>query len=166
MEIYNHISFVGGGVYDYNPAMYDDMLRRGHRLFAIAADDCHGACPDGDPLCDRYGGFTMIGADTLSSEAIMKALEQGDFYASQGPEIYGLTVDGDEVTLTCSPAKSITMGTQRRPFGGIRMAGEGETLTRATFKLPLGQSYMRFTVTDERGKNANTRAYFADEWKE
>ena len=160
MEIYNHISFAGSGVYDYNPAMYDDMLRRGHRLYAIAADDCHGKMPDDSPRCDRYGGFTMIGAESLTYEKVMNALENGDFYASQGPLIESLYVEGEEVHLFCSPARSVSMGTSHRPFGGIVMGENGEAVTHATFKLPQNQEYIRFTVTDHQGRNANTRAYF------
>ena len=159
MEIYNHISFMGGGVYDYNPAMYDDMLRRGKELYCIAADDCHSNAEDGAAWCDRYGGFVMVKAEKLNYETVIGALERGDFFASQGPEILELYVEDGTVHLKCSPAKYIAMNTERRPFGGIRVA-EGETLlTEATFQLPEGQKYMRFTVTDAQGKNANTRAY-------
>jgi len=162
MEIYNHISFVGSGVYDYNPAMYDDMLRRDKKLYCIAADDCHGKEPDDSPLCDRYGGFVMISAPELKYDAVIKALEQGDFYASQGPVIEELYIDGDEVHLKCSPAKYVAMNTSQRPFGGIRAAAKGEYITEAIFKVPKGQKYMRFDVIDENGYHANTRAYPTD----
>lgn len=159
MEIYNHISFMGGGVYDYNPAMYDDMLRRGKSLFCIAADDCHTDLPDSHPRCDRYGGFVMIRAEELRYDAIIGALERGDFYASQGPQIEALYVEDGMVHLHCSPAKYVCMNTQHRPFGGIQAAENGNWLTEAVFPLPVGQSYMRFDVIDPQGLHANTRAY-------
>jgi len=163
MEIYNHISLIGGGVYDYNPAMYDNMLRRGKKLHCIAADDCHGNAADGQPNCDRYGGFVMVKAESLTYDKVINALEKGDFYASQGPLIEELYVEDKTVHIKCSPAKYIAMNTQRRPFGGIRIAAEGEYLTEATFPIPEGQSYMRFDVSDEKGRHANTRAYYLDE---
>lgn len=164
MEIYNHISFVGNGVYDYNPAMYDDLLRRGKNMYCISSDDCHSGRADDDPLCDRYGGFVMIAAKELKYESVINSLEQGDFYASQGPVIEKLYIEGDEVHIECSPVKYIAMNTSHRPFGGIRAAEKGGYLTGAVFKLPLGQKYMRFSVTDEYGHHANTRAYFDCEW--
>lgn len=160
MEIYNHLSLVINGVYDYNPGMYDDMLRRGKELFAIAADDCHLGDPDHGPRCDRYGGFVMIKAPDLEYGAVINALEKGDFYASQGPEIHELYIKDDEVHLVCSPAKYIAMNTSWRPFGGIRIAKDGEVLTEAIFKLPKTQRYFRFDVMDHQGRHANTRAYF------
>lgn len=163
MEIYNHISFVHNGVYDYNPAMYEDMLRRGKRMYCIAADDCHTGTPDEDPTCDRYGGFVMIKAEELAYDAVIGALEKGDFYASQGPLIEELYVDNGIVHLKCSPAKSVAMNTECRPFGGVRIAAEGEYLTEVSFELPYGQSFMRFDVIDERGRHANTRAYYLED---
>lgn len=165
MEIYNHISFIGGGVYDYNPAMYENMLRRNKRLYCISADDCHSGNPDESPKCDRYGGFVMIKAPALTYANVISALERGDFYASQGPLIEELYVEENKVYIKCSPAKYIAMNTQRRPFGGIRIAEKGEYLTEAVFDLPAGQQFFRFDVIDERGRHANTRAYFLDEIK-
>ena len=159
MEIYNHISFIGAGVNDYNPAMYDDMLRRGKNLFCICADDCHAGKPDDSPYCDRYGGFVMIKAKKLSYTEIICALQKGEFYASQGPLIEELFVSEGKVHIKCSPAKSIAMNTERRPFGGVRIAEKGQYLTEAVFSLPLGQRYFRFDVVDEHGRHANTRAY-------
>lgn len=159
MEIYNHLSFVYGGVMDYNPAMYENMLRRGKNLYCIAADDCHGGGPDDSPYCDRYGGFVMIHAPKLDYASVMHALEQGDFYASQGPLIHDLYIEDGQVHLHCSPARAIAMNTAHRPFGGVRIAPEGELLTEAVFKLPEGQPFMRFDVIDDKGRHANTRAY-------
>ena len=139
------------------------MLRRGKRLYCIAADDCHSDRPDNAVNCDRYGGFVMIKAKELTYDKIIGALERGDFYASQGPLIDELYVEDGKVHIKCSPVKYIAMNTEHRPFGGIRIAEEGNYLTEAVFGLPKGQSYMRFDVIDERGRHANTRAYALDE---
>jgi hypothetical protein len=144
--------------------MYDDMLRRGKKMYCISADDCHSGKEDDHPLCDRYGGFVMIAARELKYETIINALENGDFYASQGPIIEELYIDGDEVHIKCSQAKYIAMNTFQRPFGGICAAEKGEYITEAVFKIPEGQQYMRFDVIDEYGKHANTRAYFSNEF--
>ncbi len=162
MEIYNHISLMGGGVNDYNPAMYDDMLRRGKNLYCIAADDCHSKKEDSDPTCDRYGGFTMINAENLTYKDVIEALEKGNFYSSQGPLIEELYVEDGIVHLKCSPAKYVAMNTEHRPFGGIHVAKDGDFLTEVTFDLPKKQRYMRFDVMDACGRHANTRAYFLD----
>lgn len=106
----------------------------------------------------------MIKAKNLIYAEVMRALEQGNFYASQGPLIHELYVEDQNVHIKCSPVKYIAMSSEHRPFGGIRIAKEGEYLTEAVFQLPtLGQKYIRFDVMDERGQHANTRGYFLDE---
>lgn len=162
MEIYNHISFVVSGVFDYNQAMYTDMLRRGKRLFCLATDDCHGGALDNEIECDRYGGFVMIKAKELVYGEVVRALEQGDFYSSCGPLIQELYVEDDKLYIKTSPVKSIALNTERRPFGGIRLAKKNEYLTEAVFDLPKGQKFFLFDIIDEQGRHANTRAYFLD----
>ena len=46
------------------PGVYDDMLRSGKKLFAVAADDVHNG------VDDTFGGFVMIKADELKYNAI------------------------------------------------------------------------------------------------
>lgn len=158
MEIYNHDSYICG-YNEYNPALYEEMLRRGHWLSPIAADDCHGNLPDDHPHCGRYGGFVMIKASELKYDAVISALEKGDFYASTGPTIEELYVEDGVIHIKCSPVKEIAMQTHHRPMGGRYIAREGEYLTEATFKLPNEQPFFRFDIIDERGHHANTRAY-------
>lgn len=163
MEIYNHISMVGTGIFDYNPAMYDEMLRKGKNIYCIAADDCHGALPDESPKCDRYGGFVMIKSPDLKYESVISSLEAGNFYASQGPEIKELYVEDELVHIKCSPVKYIAVNSNSRSFADIEIAPEGKHITQASFKAAKGDAYMRFDVMDEKGKHANTRAYWSED---
>ena len=163
MEIYNQDAHLCG-VCEYNPGMYDEMLRRGKRIACIAADDCHGSEPDDDPRCGRYAGFIMVKARELEYGEVIGALERGDFYASTGPFIEELYVEDGVIRIKCSPTKEIAMMTQYRPFGGIRVTREGEYLTEAEFKIPRNGGYFRFDLIDDRGHHANTRAYFEDEY--
>ncbi len=161
MEIYNHDCHTIG--YDsYVPTIYDDMLRSGKRIFAVASDDNHNKLPFDHPQSDSFGGFTMIKAPCLQYEAITDALFAGDFYASQGPEIYDLYVEDNFVYIRCSAAKSIVLNTNRRSAQPL-FARAGEPLTEARFPLDEQDIYIRLTVTDESGNHANTRAYFLDE---
>ena len=168
MEIYNHTSFVSGGINEYNTAMYDDMLRRGKRLSCLCTDDCHRGNDDDDKQWhhDRYGGFVMIKAPRLEYGCIMDALEKGDFYASQGPEIKSLYIEDDKIHIECSEAKSVSMVASHRPFGGTCFADSDGYVTRASFNMPKhGQQWFRFEVRDEKGYYANTRAYHIDEFE-
>ena len=160
MEICNY-GCVEAGFDDYVPYIYDEMLRNGKRIFCTANDDNHNG---GDNWAhDSFGGFTMIKADKLDYRTVTRAMEEGNMYASQGPEIYDLYVEDDEIHITCSPCKFIQLNTGLRHSRRIT-APEGETITCATFHIQHPEcTYIRLTVVDEHGKPANTRAYFMDE---
>ncbi len=150
------------GYDEYNHRVYDDLLVTGHRIFCVATDDNHNRHPEGSPRCDSFIGATMIKAEKLEYRTITKALEEGSFYATIGPEIKELWFEDGEVHIECSDAVKIEMNT------GIRGASaafpdENGKLTGAVFKVKPEYSYVRFTVTDASGKHACTNAYFTDE---
>ena len=156
MEICNYGCVVAGWQ-EYNPRVYDDMLRGGKRIFCISTDDNHNARPD------SFGGFTVIKAEKLDYPSVFKALKDGHFYASQGPEIHELYVEGNTVTVKCSEAREILLNTGII-HADIRVAEDGSSLTEATFTLKPDYEYFRITVIDENGYPADTSAYFIDEW--
>lgn len=162
MEIYNHSAYRNGWQ-EYNPRVYEDFLQAGRRIYVISADDNHNCTTPDDQHWDSCGGFTMIKADRLDYRTITRALEEGNFYASQGPEIHALWYEDGQLHITCSPAKRIvcTAGTRHRQ---ARNAGAGETLTEAVFTLEPDDYYVRFTVIDQQGNCADTNAYFLDDF--
>lgn len=158
MEICNYGCLVTG-FQDYNPRVYDDMLTAGKRIYCIATDDNHNGDPE---RTDSFGGFTMIKADKLEYRTITKALEDGNFYASQGPEIRELWFEDGQIHIKTSPAERIEF------FFGFRKAmnvsaSDGALVDYACCDVPEDCGYVRVTVIDEKGRPANTNAYFADE---
>lgn len=161
MEICNY-SCVSIGYDDNNSKVYDDMLRGGERIYCIAADDNHNSRDKNSRGYDSFGGFTVIKADELSYNTITDALVKGNFYASQGPEIYELWFEGDEIHIKCSSADRIIANY------GIRRARivydeDGNGIYEASFKVEPNTGYVRLTVVDKSGKYAATNAYFCDE---
>lgn len=153
VEIYNHGCTLTGRCTDEH--VFDDFLRTGKKVFCTATDDNHN-------LNDRFGGWTQINAEKLEYGAIMSALQKGKFYASTGPQIFSLVLDNDEVEIKTSPCVKISVSTQGRRAQAV-CAKEGETVTCARFKLLKSDGYFRLRVTDERGNNAYTQAYYLDE---
>ena len=152
MEIMNY-GCCCEGYLDYNPRVYDDFLRTGRKLFCIAADDNHGR------IQDECGGWTMIRAERLDYKTITHALEQGHFYASWGPEIHSLWVGDGKIHITCSPASRIIATFHARKSRVI----QGPGLTEASFPLSPEDGYVRLTVVDEKGRCADTNAYFMED---
>jgi len=159
MEICNGGSFLAG-FDEYNPRVYDDMLRLGKRIYCIGADDNHN---HGDPAhWDSGIAWTVIKAPALEYRAVTKALEAGHFYASQGPEIHGLWVEDGVLQVRCSEAEKVCFHFGARFTKAVR-AGEGESVTEASVPLDPYYGYVRVTVTDHRGRHANSNAYFIED---
>ena len=161
MEICNYGSFAAG-YDDYNTKEYDDLLRQGKRIYCISTDDNHNEHPFTSPHCDSFGGFTVIKAEALEYKVVTDALAAGNFYASQGPEIYELYYEDGFIHVKTSPATKIFLGTGRRRTGK-ELAPKDSYITEAVFEVKEDDKYVRVTVVDENGLHANTNAYFTDE---
>ena len=159
MEICNG-SCITEGQPEYNERVYDDMLRAGKRIYCIGADDNHNK--NNNPhYFDSFIAYTMIKADELDYKKITNALVKGEFYASQGPEIYDLWFEDGKIHITCSEADTIRLSTgNRRTEVAFDM---GEALKSAEFEVTPEDVYVRITVVDKNGKCANTNAYFTGE---
>ena len=159
MEIVNYSSKVAGYP-EYNEVQYDQMLSSGKKIYCIAADDNHNHKIG--RKCDSFGGYVVIKADNLQYETITNALLSGNFYASEGPEIYDLWVDENRIYIKTSKADSIRLNTGIRR-SDICYSEDGEDLTYASFSYNSSDVYFRITVTDKNGNHANTQAYFIED---
>ena len=163
VEIYNNASYTNGGTDGNIINVYDTMLRQGKRLSCIAADDNHGRSPFGHPNNDSFGGFIMVNADSLEYETVMQSIKDGQYYASTGPMIEELFIEDNTAKIKCSPAVKIAMTTAGRRKSAVNTL-EGDTVTSAAFAIDHRDTFVRFTVTDAKGKRAYSRAYFLDEF--
>lgn len=157
IEVYNHACACLAGLND-SENIYEDILRTGKNIYAVATDDNHSH------RNDSFGGFTMIKSEKLDYQSIIEALENGHFYASTGPEIKELYYEEGKIHLTCSEASEVSMLTLGRI--GKRVAGsDGEPITEAVFDVEKDFGYVRFRVVDKCGKRAYTNAYYVDEFE-
>ena len=153
VEIYNH-SCTMSGEDSYIIKAFDDILRSGKRVFATMCDDSHR-------LERMFGGWVMINAEKLDYSTIMSSLQNGNFYSSNGPEIFSLTRDGDMVTIRTSPARRIALSTKSRRCAVVW----GDGVTEATFQVQPEDGYFRITVDDNHGYHAHTQGYLVEEQK-
>jgi hypothetical protein len=83
-----------------------EMLNRGRDLFCTASDDAHFT----NGALDALGGaWIMVRSQSLDPASLLDALKSGAFYASSGPEIHDIVLDGREVEVRCSPAAAISI---------------------------------------------------------
>ena len=109
---------------------WDDLLAAGRRLWGLGTDDCHWW----PGRADAGLGWVWVKAEELTQRAILDALVQGHFYASSGPQIHDLRLEGDEIHVRCSPVTAIDF-VGNGPFCRRVVADPGETLTEASYNL-------------------------------
>jgi hypothetical protein len=153
VEVYNHTCAVRTDRAD-GWALLDAMLARGHRLTACATDDAHFKC------ADFFGGWMMVKAESRDPEALLASLRAGHSYATQGPEIHAIDIDGDGVDVECGPASSVMLL-------GRASASEvvfGTEMRRA--RLPFGRikqgEHARVVVIDAAGRRAWSNPFWRD----
>lgn len=101
----------------------------------------------------------MLNLDSLSYENVIKALENGDYYASTGPELQEVYIKDKIVHIKCSPVKKIYIATDTRNCYH-KIAVSGECLTEAAFPLIGDEKYIRIDCEDEYRSHAYSNAYF------
>jgi hypothetical protein len=151
VEVYNHTSAVRTDRGD-GWRLLDALLARGHRLTACATDDAHFKCND------YFGGWMMVKAESLEPEALLAALRAGRSYATQGPEIHAIAIDGEDVVVQCSPASSVIL----LGLGTAASVVFGPDLRQARLKLDCLKpgGYGRIVVTDAAGKRAWSQPFW------
>ncbi|MCQ2399069.1 MAG: PHP domain-containing protein [Clostridia bacterium] len=153
--------------YDDTITPITDLLNNGEKVFPIATDDMHFSE-------ELFGGFVMLKAEKLDYNSVINALEKGDFYSSNGVEIYDLYVEDDKLHIKCSPAKNISVIASHRSRAHVNGDGLTEAeidITKMLNDIRLmkekanidGWFFIRVQGLD--GKTAYTKAYFYDDIK-
>lgn len=101
MELYNmdktSNNFAAGG-YPGTEEIWDCVLSKGMVIYGLATDDTHDYEGECRPERAYPGkGWVMVRATELTPEAIMAALEKGDFYSTFG---LGITLEDISITDT------------------------------------------------------------------
>ncbi len=167
IEVYNTGAARGGYVDTTQP--FEDLLNKGQRLVAVAADDAHAL------NSSAWCGWTMIKAESLDYDCIISALEKGDCYSSTGPEIKELYIEDGVIHMTTSDVVFVRLisdirfaktqhGTADAPVNEISfdissLISDAKNVDQCRRQSP----WIRLELCDASGKHAWTRAYFIDE---
>ena len=128
---------------------WDELLARGRRLWGLAVDDAHWRFTDG------LLGWVMVKSPQRTPQAILEALLQGHFYASNGPSIHDIKIVDSEVQVTCDPVREVRL-VGPRPAQGVttyRLNLEGPF---TEVSLPLADSWevVRVEIVNDAGQMA------------
>lgn len=146
IEIFNSEIVYGLTSDGYAGAVVDKLSGFGLNPVLVASNgiNCY---EDEDFICSL-----MVEATDMDSTHILRAIRQGRFYATEGPEIHIERRGSDRVRVVCSPALKIEfISDMGRTSGKII---DGENLIEATYVIKEGEKFVRAEVTDENGLRA------------
>lgn len=160
MELSNYGCMLAGYGDRENATIYRDMVNFSGKLFPLCTDDSHS-------MRDVGGGWIMVGAEKLEYGSVIQALEQGDFYASTGPEIYSLTFENSTLRVTCSDARKVEIicgnrfALRANPIHNDGLLREAEFDLHLWLEscLDLPQYWFQVRIEGPYGHVATTRAY-------
>ena len=159
LEIYNGASALAYEMGDSGHIL-DVVISRGRRIDACATDDAHFEYPE---YPDHGLGWVEVRAEENDPDALVAALRAGHFYASEGPRLVDVSVDGDEILVASSPVmKVIVSGGGERYECRYGLALTETRIPLAMFRNgsfevdPYHGTYVRITVVDAAGKRAWT----------
>lgn len=145
-EIYNAISDAGQSLRPYSDHFVDLCANAGAYPGIFAVDDAHAY--DG---ADNRLGWVMVKAEELTNEALATAIRNGDYYASQGPELY-VKREGNKLSIYTSPCNVI--GIISNISWAHNHVQRGENLTHYEYEFRDDEKWIRIEARDSSGKKA------------
>lgn len=137
-EIYNAVSEAGSSLRAYSDHFVDICAKNGIFYGILATDDAHyyGGIDD-------MHGWVMIAAEALTDEAIVKAIKDRNFFATQGPTL-SVELKGNRLIIETSPCDVIAVLSSRAWLPNRVLRGEG--ITRHEYEIHPTEKWARIEV--------------------
>lgn len=158
------VNTAGDGLAPSAEQMWDQMLSAGMRVFAAAVDDSHNFREEF--TIDRANpgrAWVSVRASALTREAILAALNNGEFYASTGVTLKDVRSSADSLTVEIQPdPPSISSPKRYRTIfigknGGVLAVSNQNP---ATYGFKGDEGYVRARIEDSGGRRAWTQPVF------
>jgi hypothetical protein len=139
--------------------MWDDILSDGVVLYGIAVDDAHNFKTPADKTKATPGhGWVMVRAANLGAGEILRALEQGDFYASTGVTLRAYSAGGNGIKIEIAEESQSKYTVQFIGRSGKIL--KVVTANPAAYTFNGDEFYVRAKVIESNGKAAWTQPVF------
>ena len=145
-EIYNAVSDAGQSLRPYSDYYVDICANKGKYALIFATDDAHAY--DG---ADNCLGWIMVNAEELTNDALATAIKEGNFYATEGPELH-VVREGNKLIIDTSPCAVI--GTVSNLSWTWERVLRGENVTHFEYEFRDNEKWVRVEVRDKNGKKA------------
>lgn len=143
----------GGGGLPGLEEIWDAILSSGKLIYGVAVDDAHIFKRPWDRDAARPGqGWVMVRSERLTAEAILEAMEDGEFYASTGVELEDYRLSPMSMTIVVKEEASAKYRT-------VFIGKEGQVLSEsivnpAIYRFRGDELYVRAKVFDSNGNVA------------
>jgi hypothetical protein len=150
-------------------------------MYGLATDDAHNYHEMTSENSNPGRGWVMVKAKKLTREAVIKAMESGDFYATSGVSISSITRQGKEIRISIASEDGVKYTTQfigtskSADLGFLHNAPAQEQAIRkgseeigavlletndrvATYRLNGNELYVRAKITSSKLKRNPYRA--------
>ncbi len=141
VEIYNSVSDANQSSRPYSGYFVDLIANKGMFLNIAATDDVHYY--NGS---DETKSYIMVKAEDI--DGVFDAIKNGDYYATQGPEVH-VRREGDKMIADCSECVKIDF-LSNAAWGPDRIT-RGKDLTHAEYQIKPFDKWVRVEVLDENG---------------
>lgn len=162
-EVYNGhpaVNNYGDSLHPGTEQMWDQIniayVNRGQPLlYGLATDDSHNYHQFGKTFSNSGRGWVMVSANALTPEALIEALEAGDFYASTGVTLDGVSFQGHTLDVRIKPEPGINYTIE---FVGVREGEQTSSVLRkvggikANFKLTEKHVFVRARIISSKKK--------------
>ncbi|MBQ6239051.1 MAG: CehA/McbA family metallohydrolase [Firmicutes bacterium] len=149
-EIYNSVSGYPYSARADSSLILDLASVLGLRLPYLAVDDTHFYRED------PFRGFIYVQAEECTAPAILEAIREGHFYASQGPRIWEDKIENGEYVVKVDQATDIIFYSATYYQKDTTQVGEREGIKEGHFRLKPSDHFVRAMVIDSLGRKAWT----------
>ncbi len=148
-EIYNTVSAAPWNGDRADATQFLDVAAaNGMLLNTIAVDDSHFY------RGEETKSFILLRADSLDRDSILESLDEGDFFATQGPVFSRIAYDGRTVSVRCSPVKRVLFLSNLVYSPARCMEGSGITEAEYETSPESGERFVRVVLIDAEGRRA------------
>ena len=146
-------------------SQYALFLKSGQRAYPVAGDDNHNLSRFRRFVTDSFGAFTMIKAKKLTYESVISALDAGHVYGSTGPEVLEYTLQGEKLSVKCSPVSRVMLKSAKVGINRQNIIMPSDVITEATFDLSQVHGFAYILLIAQDGTCACTAPVFEEMWK-
>jgi hypothetical protein len=154
------VNHAGDGMVPSTEQMWDELLTSGMRIWAAAVDDSHHFRGEFNATQANPGGaWVAVRATALTRDAVIAALDAGEFYASVGPEIQDIRREDNSLVV------ELPAPTNQRRYRVIFIGEQGRVLSissenPARYTFAGSERYVRARIEDSNGLRAWTQPMF------